>query len=184
MKTKDLSFVIVFAVLNFLIFLIANQITNLFPITLGLSYIFTVLYAINASVAWLMYEGRRWRILAQAIVFNTLTAVFVPSSVFVLSIAGIVHAFTADLIFNSFYGYFKLKNKLVWWIILLQVFFWATSPLWTLVFLASLVYPLENVLTLFFIPAMTIGLPIMLIEAIAGGYIGHKIYRRVEKIKY
>jgi hypothetical protein len=29
---------------------------------------------------------------------------------------------------------------------------------------------------------MTIGLPIMIIEAIAGGYIGYKIYRRVEKL--
>ena len=182
MKTKDLSFVVVFAVLNFVILLITNQITNIIPLTLGLSYIFTVLYAINASVAWLMYEGRRWRILAQAILFNTLAAVFVPSRVFVLSIAAIIHAFTADLLFNSFYGYFKLRNKLLWWIILLQIFFWATSPLWAFVFLASLVYPLENVLTYFFIPTMTIGLPIMMIEAIAGGCIGYKIYQRVEKI--
>ena len=182
MKTRDLSLVIVFAVLNFVILLITNQITSLIPLNIGLSYVFTVLYAINASVAWLMYEGRRWRILAQAIIFNTLAAVFVPSRVFVLSIAGIVHALTADLIFNSFYGYFRLQNKLLLWIILLQSFFWATSPLWALVFLASLVYPLENVLTIFFIPTMTIGLPIMIVEAIAGGFIGYKIYRRVEKI--
>ena len=182
MKTRYLSLIIIFAVLNFVILLITNQITNLIALTLGLSYIFTVLYAINASVAWLMYDGRRWLILAQAIIFNTLAAVFVPSRVFVLSIAGIVHAFTADLIFNSFYGYFKLRSKLLWWIVLLQIFFWATSPLWALVFLASLVYPLQNVLTLFFIPTMTIGLPIMMIEAVVGGYIGFKIYRRVEKL--
>jgi hypothetical protein len=29
---------------------------------------------------------------------------------------------------------------------------------------------------------MSVMLPIMIIEAIAGGYIGYKIYRRVEKL--
>jgi len=180
-NSKDLALIIVFAVLNFTIMLITNQITSLIYMT-GLSYVFTILYAINASVAWLMYEGRRWRILAQAILFNTLASLLIPSRTIPLAIAGIVHAFTADLIFNSFYGYFESRNRLLWWIILLQIFFWATQPFWILVFLASLVYPLESVITIFFIPTMTIGLPIMTISAIAGAIIGYKIYRRVENI--
>jgi hypothetical protein len=180
-NSRDLALVIIFAVLNFTIMLITNQITNLIYM-IGLSYVFTILYAINASVAWLMYEGRRWRILAQAILFNTLASLFIPTMTIPLAIAAIIHALTADLIFNSFYGYFKTKNRLLWWIILLQIFFWATQPFWILIFLASLVYPLESVLKVFFIPTMTIGLPIMMISAIAGAIIGHRIFRRVENI--
>ena len=173
--------IIIFAVLNFTIMLITNQITSVIYV-IGLSYVFTIFYAINASVAWLMYEGRRWRIIGQAILFNTLALLFIPSRTIPGSVAGIVHAFTADLIFNSFYGYFKSRNRLLWWIILLQIFFWATQPFWILIFLASFVYPVENVITFFFIPTMTIGLPIMLISAIAGAIIGYRVFRRVENM--
>lgn len=180
-NTKDLALIIVFAVLNFTIMLITNQITNLLHV-IGLSYVFTILYAINASVAWLMYRGRRWRILGQAVLFNILASTFIPSRAIALGIAGILNALAADLIFNSFHGYFESRNKLLWWIILLQVFFWGTSPFWNLIFLALFVYPLESVLMIFFIPAMTIGLPIMMIGAVAGAIIGHKIFRRVENL--
>jgi hypothetical protein len=161
--------------------LITRQITSAIYIV-GLSYIFTIFYAINASVAWLMYEGRRWRILAQAILANTLATLFIPGRTIPGTVAFIVHAFTADLIFNSFYGHFKSRNRLRWWIILLQIFFWVTQPFWILIFLASFVYPMENVITFFFIPTITIGLPITLISAIAGAIIGYRIYRRVKKI--
>jgi hypothetical protein len=129
-----------------------------------------------------MYEGRRWRIIIQSILFNTLALFFIPSRTIPGSVAAIVHAFTADYIFNSFYGYFKIRNRLLWWIVILQIFFWATQPFWILIFLGSLVYPLENVIKFFFIPTMTIGLPIMIISAIAGAIIGFRIYRRIEKI--
>jgi hypothetical protein len=181
-NSRDLALIIVFAVLNFTIMLITAEITNLIYM-IGLSYVFTVLYAINASVAWLMYEGRRWRILSQAILFNTLAVLFVPSKTVVSFISAISHALVADLIFNSFYGNFKSRDKLLWWIILLQIFFWATSPLWNLVFLSSFVYPLESVLKVFFIPTMTVGFPIMMVSAIAGAIIGYKIFRRVENIR-
>ena len=161
--------------------LITNQITGVIYVV-GLSYVFTIFYAINASVAWLMYEGRRWRILLQAILFNTLTSIFIPSSTIVLGVAGVLHAFTADLIFNSFYRQFKTNNKLFWWIILLQIFFWVTAPFFTFVFLASFVYPINSVLNIFLIPTLTVGLPIMVIEAILGAIIGYKIFQRVENI--
>ena len=173
--------IIIFAVLNFTIMLITHQITSVIYVV-GLSYVFTIFYAINASVAWLMYEGRRWRIFLQAILFNTLTSLFIPSSTIVLGVAGVLHAFTADLIFNSFYRQFKTKNRLLWWIILLQIFFWMTAPFFTFVFLASFVYPINSVLNIFLIPTLTVGLPIMIIEAIAGAIIGYKIFRRVENI--
>ena len=113
MNSRDLSLIIIVAVLQLTIMLITNQITSLVYM-IGLSYVFTIFYAINASVAWLMYEGRRWRILAQAILANTLISLLIPSRTIPLAIAGIVHAFTADLIFNSFYGYFESRNRLLW----------------------------------------------------------------------
>lgn len=181
-NSRDLSMIIVFAVLNFIIMLTIGQVVSMITSLPFLAYAITILYAINASVAWLMYEGRRWRILVQGILFNTLAALFIPSYLVPSAFAGILNVLTADLIFNSFYGSFKTKDKLVWWIILLSVFFWVMSPVWVLVFFSSLVYPLETVLSVFFIPAMSAMLPVIIIEAIAGGYIGYKIYRRVEKL--
>ena len=180
-NSRDLSLIIIVVVLNFTIMLITNQITSVIYVV-GLSYVFTIFYAINASVAWLMYEGRRWRILLQAILFNTVTSLFIPSSTIVLGVSGVLHAFTADLIFNSFYSQFKTKNRLFWWIILLQIFFWVTAPFFTFVFLASFVYPINSVLNIFLIPTLTVGLPIMIIEAILGAIIGYKIFQRVENI--
>jgi len=46
----------------------------------------------------------------------------------------------------------------------------------------SLFVPWEEVITTWFVPVMSVMLPIMIIEAIAGSYIGYKIYRRVEKL--
>jgi len=43
-------------------------------------------------------------------------------------------------------------------------------------------YPLEWVLDNWFIPIMSVMLPVIIIEAIAGGYIGYKIFGRVEKL--
>ena len=181
-NSRDLSLVIIFAVLNFMIALIIGQFTRIITGVPGGAYALTILYAINATVAWLMYEGRRWRILLQALLFNTLASLFIPSMTIPGTIAFILHAFTVDLIFNSFYGYFQTRNKLLWWIILLQIFFWVTQPFWLLGFLAWFVYPLESVLRIFFIPTMTIGLPIIMIEAIAGAIIGYKIFRRVKNV--
>jgi xanthosine utilization system XapX-like protein len=45
-----------------------------------------------------------------------------------------------------------------------------------------LFYPFEQFLNNWFIPVMSVSLPVMVIEAIVGSYIGYKIYKRVEKL--
>lgn len=74
------------------------------------------------------------------------------------------------------------KNKRLWWIFLAQVYHWTTHSLWTVVF-SSLFYPLKAVLDYWFIPIMSVLLPVMVMEAVAGAYLGYQIYQRVKKVQ-
>jgi len=179
--SRDLGLIIVFAVMNFIFMLIIGQVARAIPIY-GIGYVFIIFYSIIASVAWLMYEGRRWRIFAQGLLFNSLTLLFIPSRGSPIVLGALANVFIVDLIFNSVYGFFKKKNILIWWIIILQVFFWVAAPLFDVVFLSLLVYPFEMVLKNYFIPLISLMLPVMIIEAIAGAYIGYRLYRRVENL--
>jgi hypothetical protein len=85
-----------------------------------------------------------------------------------------------DLIFNSLYGKFKRDNRLFRWILALQVYSWTTYSFMALPFL-SLFIPMEDVIA-YFVTVLIVWLPIIIVEAVAGSYIGYKIYRRVEKI--
>jgi hypothetical protein len=181
-NTRDLALIIFFAVLNFIFMAVIGQVANSITGIPGIGYAFIIFYSIIASVAWLMYEGRRWRIFAQGLLFNSLAVLFIPSRRSPTVIGAILNVLIVDLIFDSVYGFFEKKNKLLWWIILLQVFFWAIAPLWDVLFLSLFVYPLESVLKVWFIPIMSLMLPVMMIEAVAGGYMGYKIYRRVGKL--
>ena len=181
-ETRDLALIIVFAVINLVFIVVIGQLAGLITGIPGINYIFSIFYSIIASIAWLMYEGRRWRILAQGLLFNSLAFLLVPGRSSPIVIGAILNVLVVDLVFNSLYGSFERKNKLVWWIILTQIFFWATAPLWDVLFLSLFMYGLETVLRVWFIPVMSIMLPVMIIEAIAGSYIGYKIYRRVEKL--
>lgn len=181
-NSRDLAIIIFFAVLNFIFMAVIGQVANSIAIIPGIGYAFIMFYSIIASVAWLLYEGRRWRILAQGLLFNSLAILLIASRRSPIVIGAILNVFIVDLVFNSVYGFFKRKNKLFWWIILVQVFFWTMAPLWDVLFLSLFVYPLESVLKTWFIPIMSVMLPVMIIEAIAGGYIGYKIYQRAEKL--
>ena len=181
-NTRDLALIIFFAVLNFIFMVVIGQVANSITFIPGIGYAFIIFYSIIASIAWLMYEGRRWRILAQGLLFNSLALLFIPSRRSPIVIGAILNVLIVDLIFNSVYGFFRKKNKLLWWIEFLQVFFWAIAPLWDVLFLSLFVYPFESVLKTWFIPIMSVMLPIMIVEALAGGYIGYKIYQRVVKL--
>jgi hypothetical protein len=88
--------------------------------------------------------------------------------------------FIVDLIFNSFHEKFKRDNRLFRWILALQVYSWTTHSFMVPAFLLLFV-PMDDVLALF-VPLMSVMLPIIIVEAVAGSYIGYKIYGRVEKI--
>jgi len=175
-NSRDIALIIMFAVLSFVFQVLIGQIPNLITGIAGIGYVFTIVYSITQTVAWLMYGGRRWRIFAQTLLFTLLCLSVIQSWTPPVVMATILNIFIVDLVFNSIHGSFERKNKLVWWAILTQGYYWTTHPLLVLSF-SRIFFPVEAVA-----PIMSLILPLMIIEAIAGSYIGYKIYRRVEKI--
>jgi hypothetical protein len=182
MDRKDLTLVIMFAVLNFVFAVLIGQVPRLITGIRGIGYMLIIFYSITISVALLFYEGRRWRFLIQAILFGFLTLSFNASFMALISkISLIINAFVLDVVFNSLYANFNKNKKLAWWIILGQIYYWFTDSIW-LVLVNFLFYPWEAVIAGWYI-IMPFVMPIMVIEAIAGGYIGYQIFRRVKKVR-
>jgi hypothetical protein len=171
-----------FAVLNLVLMVLIGQVPELIIGIPAIGYAFIIFYAITGSVALLMYKGRRWRLFTQSLLFNSLAFFLVQIYTPTAAIVSILTSFIIDVVFNSCYGFLKRKNKLLWWAILSQVYSWTTQPIWTLLFVALFIAPFEAVLRTWFIPIILVSLPMIIGEAIAGGYIGYKIYRRVEKL--
>ncbi|MFX1517948.1 MAG: hypothetical protein ACFFC6_16730 [Promethearchaeota archaeon] len=181
MDRKDLTLVIMFAVINFVFAALIGQVPRLITNIPGIGYIFNIFYSITITVALLFYKGRRWRFLMQAILFGFLTLFLAATPVALIGkISLILNALVLDVVFNSFYNYFSKRNKLLWWVILGQVYYWFTDSFW-LVLVNLMFYPWEGVIATWYI-VMPFILPIMVIEAIAGGYIGYQIYQRVKKV--
>jgi len=173
-----------FAVLNFVFLTLVAQVPYVITGIPGIGWAFSIFYNITFSFALLYYKGKRWLFFLQGVLFQLLTLVLpssITSDILVAKIPFIINVFILDVIFNSLYGFFKKRNNMVWWAILGQVYFWTTEPFWILLFY-SLFSFIEGVSTAWFIPVMSLMLPVMIIEAIAGGYLGYKIYRRVEKL--
>jgi hypothetical protein len=181
LSSSDLEVIITFALLNFVFGFLIGQVPRLIPGIPGIEYAFTIVYSITITVSFLMYEGRRWRIFAQGLLFTLLSLFTAHSDILATVISSIISLFALDLVFTSIYGFFKKRGKLVRWSVFSQVFYWTLSP-FAILLTFSLFYPLQGVMETWFIPIMSIMLPVMIIESIAGGYIGYKIYRRVEKI--
>ena len=180
-KSRDIALIVMFAVLTFVFQALIGQVPSLITGIPGIGYAFTIVYSIIQSVAFLLYEGRRWRIFAQGLLFSLIAFPFLPTFTLPAAMAAVITSFIVDVVFNSFYGHFKKANRLVWWILLNQVCYWATLPLWLLPFL-FLVAPIQEVIETWFIPLMSVMLPLMIAEAVAGSYIGYKIYKRTKNI--
>ena len=179
-NSRDLALVIMFAVLNLVLMVLIGQIPELITGIPAIGYAFIIFHAITGSVALLIYEGRRWRIFTQGLLFSLIALLSIPIWSPTAALVAILTAFIIDVVFNSFYGFFKVKNKLLWWVILSQVCSFTTQPIWTLLFRAVFFVPFEAVLKNWFIPIILVVLPLIIIEAIAGGFIGYKIFKKVE----
>jgi hypothetical protein len=182
-NSKDLALTIVFAVLNFVFLVLIAQVPYLITGLPGVGYVFNIFYNIIFSFSLLYYKGKRWLFLLQNVIFQLLSLVlpgtFAPTFL-VAKIPFLINVIVLDIVFNSLYDFFRKNNNLVWWSILGQVYFWTIQPFLVLLFL-SLFNFIEGVSTAWFIPIMSIMLPIMIIEAIVGGYIGFRIHDRFEK---
>jgi hypothetical protein len=166
-----------FVALSFVFKLQIGQVPSLITGIRGIEFVFTIVYSIIQSVAYLMYGGRRWRILAQALLLNLLYILFIPSWTLPVAMATITNMFIVDLIFNSLHGKFKRDNRLFRWILALQVYSWTTHGFMVLAFTLIFV-PMDAVIALLG-PLTFVMLLITIVEAIAGSYFGYKIYGRV-----
>jgi hypothetical protein len=178
-NSRDVAYIIMFVALSFMFKATIGQLPSSITGIAGSDYVLTIVYSTIQSVAYLMYGGRRWRIFAQGLLLSLIYLLFIPAWTLPVAMATITNMFIVDIIFNSFYGKFKINNRLFWWILALQVFSWTTHTFIVLPFL-SLFIPMKGVITYF--SFIIVFLPIIVIMAIAGRYIGYKIYGRVEKL--
>ena len=182
-NSKDLALIIMFAVLNLVLMILIGQVPELITGIPAIGYAFIIFYAITQSVAILMYEGRRWRLVMQAFIFNTMALLSVATWTQIAALVSLISSIIVDVVFNSLYGYFKRKDKLLWFAVVTQVYSWTSQPIWTLLFVSLFLSPFESVLRNWFIPIILVVLPVIIVEAIAGGYIGYKTYERVKRIQ-
>lgn len=182
-ESRDLTLVIILAVVSFIYTTFVGQLGNLITGIQGLNYLFIVGHAIFISFGFLMYEGRRWRLLLQGILAALLTlttylsgAPFDPLS----KIPMIVTSFFGDLIFNSIYNFFKKRNRLIWSAILVALGYVLMLPVFVTLNM-YLFYP-PQALTMY-INVYLLLLPVTIVETIVGAVIGNMIYRRVRKEK-
>ena len=178
MQTKDITAIIVMAVLQFVIAVLISHTGTLITGIAGTSFLFTILLAIPISFSLLIYEGRRWRIFTQLALFTLLAmpttiggTPFDPTP----RLSSLAAAFLIDLAANSFYGCFKKPEKLLWWTMLTSTLYWIITPFLKIV-VSSIFYEPEFVER--FTSVILYLLPVIITEAILGGYFGYQIYKR------
>ena len=182
-ESRDLTLVIFLSVVSYIYALLIGQLAHLITGILGLDYFFIIGHAIFISFGLLIYEGRRWRYFLQSVIVALLfIPTFAAGTPFdVLARMPIIFAsLLVDLIFNTIHGIFKKGNKLVWWAILGTISALILLPFFTAVNM-YIFYPSE--LMTLYVNVVTLLLPVIIIESIAGGCLGYKIYERITKLQ-
>jgi hypothetical protein len=110
-----------FAVLSLVLMVSIGQIPELITGIPAIGYAFIIFHAITGSVALLIYEGRRWRIFTQGLLFSLIALLSIQIWTPTAALVAILTSFIIDVAFNSYYGIFKVKNKLFWGVIPSQV---------------------------------------------------------------
>ncbi len=183
-NSRDITLIIVFSaiVLVFRYFIgqfVLMMSTITFP---GFVFLLSVFFSVIQCVSFLMFKGRRWRFFALGVLSTLLFFIFINPTFQANEMAILMNYFIADVVFNSFYSSFDKKNKLLWLTIGFQLYYWIAYTFWLLLFATALFYPFESFFNNYFIPVFSLMLPVMIIEALAGSFIGYKIFGRVEKI--
>ena len=180
-STKDLASIVIMAVLGFVSTALVAQMAGLITGIPGANYIFTIILAIVTSFSFLLYEGRRWRFFVQMAIFGLLvTPTYLGGPPFQpIKVNFAITAVIADAVVNSYYATFSKREKLKWWAILSALVYWTMLP-----FIGSLLNPLffPPEYVRLFINAVLFLTPVIVVEAIAGGYLGYRIYCRVKPV--
>ena len=182
MKTQEITTIIVMAVLQFVITVFVAQMGTYITGIPGTNFLFTILLAIPISYSLLRYEGRRWRIFTQLVLFSILSiptyiggAPFDPTP----RLSNIATAFLIDLLANSLYRFFKNNNKMLSWSILTNTIYWIITP-FSKIGVSIILYSPEFVES--FSNVVLFLLPIIILVAIIGSYFGYKIYQRTSNL--
>ena len=148
----------------------------------GINYFFIIGQAIWITLAFLFFEGKRWRLLLSITIFGLLTmptsAMGAPFNI-LPRIPLIVNAFQSDLIMNSLYPLFRKRGKMTWLITFFVVEHFIIGGL-----LRIITYPLffTSEYVAIFTGIFTMMLPVIIAESISGGYISYFIYLRLKKM--
>jgi hypothetical protein len=181
MHSRDLTLVIILAVVSFIYTTFVGQLGNLLTGIQGLNYLFIIGHMIFISFGFLMYEGRRWRLFLQGVLAALLTlTTFLSGSPFdpLSKIPMIATSFFGDLIFNSFYGFFKDRKKLVWLAMIVVLGYAFMLPIFVTINMSLFYNP--QVLNLY-LSVYLLLLPVTIVETIIGALIGTLIYKRINK---
>ncbi|PVX25316.1 MAG: hypothetical protein CW691_04870 [Candidatus Bathyarchaeum sp.] len=182
MNSKDLVLIIVLAVLQFVVVALVVQMGKLVTGVPGTSYLFTILLAIPTTFSLLIYEGRRWRFFIQMSLY---TLLIIPTHLCgtpfdpISRLSMIANSFLGDVLANSTYGIFNKHNKLFSWSIIMSIEYWIMNPFFGAI-VKQIFYSPEVVEQ--FVNVVLLLLPVIIVEAVAGGYMGYKIYKKVRKI--
>ena len=181
-NSKDLALVILITVASLIFTASVGQLAWLFSGVPGSNMAFTIGNSIIISLGLLLFKGRRWRFLLMQALFALLVIpTFLLGTPFDVlpRLIILLHGIQGDIILNSFYGYFEKKGKLLWWSIFCSVEFFIVSPFLSILWF-SIIFPPAFVTT--FTNTILILLPLSITESVAGGFIAHKIYQRIEKV--
>lgn len=181
--SKDIGYVIFMTVLGIVSTALVVQMATLVSGIQGANYIFTIIMALQTSFSLLLYEGKRWRLFVQNVLLTLLIMpLYLGGPPFsITKIQLIATAFVVDLLFNSFYKTFRNWNKLKLWSVSCTLVFYGIMPFFSLL-IRTLFYSPEAVAL--YVNVILLLSPVIIIESIAGGYIGHQIYLRLKKGGY
>jgi len=181
-SSKDLAFVVIFSVLNFVYTALIGQIAWLLSGIPGTNLLLIIGGVIINSFALLYFQGRRWRFMVYQTIFAILVIptflLGVPFDI-IARVPIVIVGVLSDIIFNSFYELSKKHDKLIWWAIINQVVFFLMTPFTAILFFSTIyIQPYISG----FINIVMLLLPVVIAESIIGAIIGYRIYQRVKTI--
>ncbi len=180
-NSRDLALVFILAVTGFIYTLIVFQLGFLITGMPGSNYLFLIGQVIWITLAFLLFNGKRWRLSLSITIFGILTlptaAMGVPFNIFP-RIPLILNAIQSDIIMNTFYPSFKNSKKMVWFTIFFALEHFLVDGL-----LRIITYPYfySYEYQLLFLGIFTMMLPVIIIESSFGAYIAYQLYLRITK---
>lgn len=181
-SSRDLAFVVMFTVLNFVYTVLVGQLAWLFSGIPGTNLLLIIGGVIINSFALLYFQGRRWRFMVYQMLFAILVIptylLGVPFDV-IARVPIVIVGVLSDIIFNSYYGLFEKHNKLIWWVIINMLAFFLMTPFTSILFFSTIYAPTY---VSGFINIIVLLLPVVIVESIIGAVIGYRIYQRVKRV--